>query len=200
MRSLLTAALVLLAIVRPAFGAFPLEEEPEFDRHRIQIGVGGGYGKISVNEVGVFSETSSTPDDFTIGMALLFEYAYRVNPEVSVGGFISGWMGALDGDLGNEEWTPTVIGGAFQYRPGGKGFYLKGGFGGSFVMAAIDDPDSDDPLEDYTDYGFGVVGGMGYDIDIGRTFAAGPRLEVMAMDVGDGVTALVGSLLFTFTF
>jgi hypothetical protein len=191
--------LVLLALAGTAL-AMQAAPEPQFDRHRILIGFGGGYGKISVGDEGVFGETSSTPDDFNVGMAFAIEYAYRIDPTISVGGFVSGWVGTLDGDLGNEEWTPTVLGGAFQYRPGGNGFYLKGGFGAAFVMASIDDPQSEDPLEDYSDYGFGAVAALGYDIEITPNYAAGPRLEFQAMDVGGGVTAVSSALLFTFTF
>lgn len=198
MRGLIVAALIV-AMAVPAL-AVETQGEPPFDRHRIQIGFGGGYGKVSVDETGVFAETSSTPNDFTMGMAFLIEYAYRLNPDVSIGAFLTGWMGALDGELGNEDWSPAVLGGAFQYRPGGGGFYLKGGFGASYVVASIDDPESEEPLEDYSDYGFGVVGALGYDVAITPNYAAGPRLEVQAMDVGGGVTAISSSLLFTFTF
>jgi hypothetical protein len=195
----LIAALLIVATAAPALAVEPVEE-PQFDRHRIQIGFGGGYGKVSVDETGVFAETSSTPNDFTMGMAFVLEYAYRINPDVSVGAFVTGWMGALDGELGNEDWSPSVLGGAFQYRPGGKGFYLKGGFGACYVMASVDDPKSEEPLEDYSDYGFGVVAALGYDVNITPNYAAGPRLEFQAMDVGEGVTAVSSSLLFMFTF
>ena len=203
MRNLMSVLLMMaLLLMATATSALSAEDagQPPFDRHRMTIGFGGGYGKVSVGNEGVFAETSSTPDDFTVGMSFLFEYSYRMSREVSVGGLVSGWMGALDGELGNEEWTPTLLGGAFRFTPGGKGFYLEGGFGASFVMAQIDDPESEEPLEDYSDYGFGVIGGIGYDMEIGTNFAAGPRLEFMAMDVGEGVTALTSSLLFTFTF
>ena len=109
-------------------------------------------------------------------------------------------MGALDGDLGNEDWMVSVFGGAFQYRPAGKGLYFKAGFGAASVIASIDDPGSDESLEDYSDYGFGAVGAVGYDVKISNNYAAGPRFEVQAMDVGGGVKAISSSLLFTFTF
>ena len=201
MRSLI-AALVLFTMVLPAFGGtYPVGEEAHtFDRHRATVGFGGGYGKISIDEAGVFSETSSTPDDFSMGMAFAFDYAYRLNPNVAIGGFATAWMGALDGDLGNEDWIVSTFGGSFWFRPAGEGFYLKGGFGACTVLATIDDPKSEEPLEDYSDYGFGAVGAVGYDITISPNFAAGPRLEFQAMDVGGGVTAVSSTLLFTFTF
>jgi hypothetical protein len=201
-----TVVFAVLAMAVPAFAITADEIKVEgggaagFDRHKVTVGVGGGYGKVSVDEDGVFSETSSTPDDFSIGLAMAFEYAYRLNPQLSIGAYLSGWMGALDGELGNEDWIVTSFGGAFQYRPTGDGFYLKGGFGACGVTASIDDPESEDPLEDYSDYGFGVVGAIGYDIYITPNYAAGPRLEVQAVDVGGGVTAISSSLLFTFTF
>ena len=135
-----------------------------------------------------------------MGMALAFDYAYRINPQVSVGAFVSGWMGALEGDLGNEDWMVSVFGCAFQYRPTGEGLYFKAGFGACSVIASIDDPESEEALEDYSDYGFGAVGGVGYDVRISNNYAAGPRLEVQAVDVGGGVKSVTSSLLFTFTF
>lgn len=174
--------------------------EEEFDRHRYGIMFGGGYGRISIGEEGVFGETSSTPDDYTMGMAFAFEYAYRIDTQISVDGFLTTWMGTLSGDLGNEDWNVAVIGGGFRWRPTGGGFYLRGGLGASFVSANLVDPQSDDYEPDYMDVGLGVVGSLGYDVRVARTFAAGPRVEVIALDVGDGVTAMVTSLFFTFTF
>jgi hypothetical protein len=200
----LIMALVVLVVTAQAFaitaGEVKGEGSEEFDRHKAVFGVGGGYGKVSVDDEGVFSETSSTPDDFTMGVSLVFDYYYRINPQVSVGAYVSVWMGALEGDLGNEDWIVMNFGGQFQWRPTGEGFYLKGGFGACNVTASIDDPTSEESLEDYSDYGFGAVGALGYDIRITPNYAAGPRLEVQALDVGSGVTALSSSLLFTFTF
>jgi hypothetical protein len=122
----LIVALLIVAVAVPALAVEP-EGKPPSDRHRFQVGFGGGYGKVLVDETGVFAETSSTPNDFTMGMAFLLEYAYRLNPDVS-------------------------------------------------------------------------IGALGYDVTITPNYAAGPRLELQAMDVGGGVTAVSSSLLFTFTF
>ena len=35
--------------------------------------------------------------------------------------------------------------------------------GAAFVLASIDDPESDEAASDYTDLGFGGVGSIGYD-------------------------------------
>lgn len=201
---ILTVVFVLVAMALPSLAVEPVAEaEPvaeQFDRHRLGIMFGGGYGKVSIGEAGVFAETSSTPDDFTMGMAFAFEYAYRIDPQVSVEGFVTTWMGTLNGDLGNEDWIVSVIGGGFRWRPTGEGFYLRGGFGASIVSANLVDPESDEYESEYVDYGLGLVATVGYDVRIARTFAAGPRLEVMAVDVGEGVTSMVSSLMFTFTF
>ena len=187
-----------VATSAPMAGTAPTAEG--FDRHRMAVMFGGGYSSVSIGEEGVFSETSSTPDDFTMGMAAAIEYAYRIDRQLSVDGFATMWMGTLDGDLGNEDWVVSVIGGGFRWRPTGEGFYLRGGFGASIVTSSLVDPQSDEYESEYMDLGFGAAASLGYDVRIARTFAAGPRLETLFVDVGDGVTALATSLMFTFTF
>ncbi len=192
-------AIALMAMTLPSLALDAVGGEP-FDRHKFGIMFGGGYGRVSIGEAGVFGETSSTPDEFSMGMAFAFEYAYRTDKRFSVEGFATMWMGTLNGDLGNEDWIVSVIGGGFRWRPTGEGFYFRGGFGASVVSASLVDPQSDEYESEYTDVGLGVVGTLGYDVRIARTFAAGPRIEAIAVDVGEGVTATAVNLLFTFTF
>ena len=207
MRALLIGVL-LLAVVFPAQVTRATEppdtEQPTFDRHKFGVSIGGGYGRIAIGEGGVFGETYSTPDDFEVGMGFGFEYAYRMTPETSVEGFLSTWSGTLSGAEGgsrwNETWSASVLGGAMRYRPMGREFYLRAGFGAAFVLATLDDPESEDSAADYTDLGFGGVGSVGYDFAITGDLTAGPRLEAIALDVGGGVTAITVTAMFSFSW
>jgi len=203
----LFVALLVLAIVAPAHamrGVAPPGGEPTFDRHRIGFSLGGGYGKVAIGEGGVFGDTYSTPDDFEVGMGVGMEYAYRMTTQTSIEGFLSIWSGTLNGETEdaswNETWTASVLGGAMRYRPTGEGFYLRAGFGAAFVLASLDDPESEESAADHTDLGFGGVGSIGYDFAIAGDFTAGPRLEAFALDVGGGVTATALNAMFTFTW
>jgi hypothetical protein len=137
-------------------------------------------------------------------MGFGLEYGYRMTPQTSLEGFLATWSGTLSGEEGgsswNETWTASVLGGAMRYRPTGDGFYLRAGFGAAFVLASLDDPESDDSASDYTDLGFGGVASVGYDFAIAGDFAAGPRLEAFALDVGGGVTATAINAMFAFTW
>lgn len=193
-------AATVLVMALPSF-AVTAQYEGRFDRHEFAILIGGGYGRIAAGgESGVFAETSSTPDDVTAGMAFAIEYAYRSNRRLSLEAFLTNWRGTLAGELGNETWAISVIGGGIRWRPTGGGFYVRGGFGASAVMASLEDAGGDVERSDYTDYGIGAVGSLGYDFAVAGDFCAGPRLEVITLDVGDGVTASTLNALFAFTW
>jgi opacity protein-like surface antigen len=202
-RNVAAAALAVVAVLLIAVPLLAADTSPEvfFDRHKFGLQIGGGYARVKTGEdSGVFGETSSTPDDFSVGMSFGIDYGYRTTEELSLEAFLSTWTGTLSGELGNETWTVSVIGGGLRWRPMGRGFYVRGGFGASVVVATLDDEQGHDEKSEFTDYGFGVEGAMGYDFAVTGDFTAGPRLEVIALDVGDGVTSVATNMLFCFTW
>ncbi|GJM44859.1 MAG: hypothetical protein DHS20C21_17010 [Gemmatimonadota bacterium] len=196
------AAIAILAITLPGRAA----EGPESvdpvteDRHKFGVQLGGGYGRISTDAgSGVFGGTSSTPDDFTVGFAVSADYSYRKDEKVAVDAFLNGWVGALDGDMGNEDWSFGIIGGGFRWYPMGNDLFLRGGFGGGGVNAMLPDA-PEGTTSEFSDFGFGVLATVGYDMSVAADFTAGPRVELVALDVGDGVNAVSVNALFAFAW
>lgn len=187
----LVLTVVCLATVAMSAVAFAQDPtDPEVRRLNLGLNGGAGYGRISTSEeTGVFGETTSTPDDFTVGMAFGFEAAYLAKRNVFVEFVATGWTGTIEGALGGEDWSFGLFAGGFRWYPTGEGFYARGGFGGGVVTATLTDPDDGTEI-DFDDYGLGLIGGVGYDVAITERFSVGPRADVIFVDVGDNVRAL----------
>jgi hypothetical protein len=204
----LGVSVVVLAITALVVTSLPASAQKPmrlaFDRHRVGIQIGGGYASIKTDEDSdVFSDQRTTPDDFTPGMSLGLDYGYRLDEKLSLEAFVSTWNGTVNGDLGHEAWSVNLLGGAVRWRPTGQGLYFRGGFGAGMITGSLSgDRHHEDVFDDeYNEYGIGIEAAAGYDFFLTpNDFASGPRLEVIAIDVGEGVTATATNLLFCFTW
>jgi len=161
------------------------------------LSIGAGYAKASTSkDRGVFSETTSTPNDFSTGMAMGIDLEYLAGRNVYLEFMMSLWLGTIEGDLGGEEWDIGVIAGGVRWYPTGDGFYVRGGFGPGIITATLQNPPRGVQSE-FNDYGLGLLGGIGYDITISEKVMTGPALDVAFVDVGDDVRALGIHLLVT---
>jgi hypothetical protein len=200
LRSFLTALIIAgAAVLSVSTSAHAEGEDSEGSRTRFGFLAGAGYARIQTgDESGVFGETSSTPDDFTVGASLAFDFSYRLQPGTHVELYLNGWLGTLSGELGNEEWYYSTFGGAVRWYPSGQNLYLRGGFGFGGISATLQDSQDTDGGTEFSDYGLGLLGSVGFDIRVTEGFVTGPRVDVVFLDVGEGVKALGVNVLFAF--
>ncbi len=190
-----------LSLLLPVSAAATGETDPDGDRVHFSLGIGAGYAQISTgSDTGVFSETATTPDDFTVGMAFALDLGYRTDRNDYVEFIFSMWNGSLAGELGNEDWYTFSFAGAYRWYPTGEGLYLRAGFGTGLITAELTSLAEGDEVPSFNDYGLALLGAVGYDISVTERFEAGPRLDASFLDVGDGVNALVVNGYFTFNW
>jgi hypothetical protein len=164
----LVAATLLVAAPR-AWAGHPQE------RHGFWIGFGGGYGSASASadcdECGGDDRESSFTGFFKLGGTL--------SPNVLLGVESNVWVKDESGatlTLGSVTGTITV------YPSATGGFFLKGGFGASFVETSAEFDAFDVSLNKT---GWGVLAGIGYDIRVGRDISLTPCINYTYGKPGD---------------
>jgi hypothetical protein len=153
MRTLLGTLALLLSL-----GASPLAAQHAQTREGFWVGAGMGYGSLGLSCEGCASvdRTGSVSGYVKLGGTL------RQN--ILLGVEMNGWTkseGAGRVTMGN------LSGAAYWYPMANQGLFFKAGGGYSNLSA-------DDGVNSASDGGFGVLGGLGYDIRAGRNLSITP--------------------------
>jgi len=156
--------LVLVALVSTLFAASTAIAGTHPHNHNgwsIGLGVGGGTAGLSVD---------GGPDsDREGGVTGNFRVGYPLNEQFSLALESNGWSKSEDGS--NVTFTATTIGGAFFPS---EGLVMRAGLGFGNSRFSTD---LGGGTVSYTESGFGVNGGLGYEFRVLRTFAVGPQVD-----------------------
>ena len=182
------AALVLWAAamaVAPEARAYPHE------RTGFLIGFGLGGGSADVNYQG----GGDTDRETGFGGNFLVGYAPR--PDIAVHLETTGWYKEQD----NASVTLRVAAAALTVYPGNVGFFVRGGVGFATSRLAAQVEELDGYTLSLDEYGFGLLGAVGYEVRLSRKFALGPQVDYAHLFLdGDAVNSanfINGSLQFT---
>jgi hypothetical protein len=185
--SILMIALASCAL--PATAQDESEETGEDSRWIAGIYFGAGYASISTpSDEGLFDPQPSTPDDWSIGGAVVGNLGYRTLRDNYVEFVGAAWFGTLDGSLGDEKWTLGFLGGAYRFYPWDEGLYVRAGFGVGTNNARLDTPAGELKFDDW---GIGILGSVGFDVALAKDVYVGPLVDVLYVDVGNNVNALL---------
>ena len=175
-RTLAAPLAVSFLFALPAWAGHPQE------RQGFWIGFGGGYG----SALGQFDCSDCGGDDSREGSATgFFKLGGTLNQRVLLGVEGNLWTKTQEGvrlSLGNVSGTVTF------YPQASSGFFLKTGLGVGYLETSFGDLN-------ITKSGFGVLGGLGYDIRVGRNISITPCANYYYGKPGN-VTAL-GEEVFT---
>jgi hypothetical protein len=149
------------------------------DRQGFWIGAGGGFGS-----AGVSCDDCGASDREGSGVGYL-KAGWTLGPRVLLGGELNLWSKTqrveegteLTVDLYNASVTLTA------YPAAGRGFFVKGGAGASFVDTEIKAGGSS--LTASLGTGLGLTGGAGYDIRVSRRVSVTPAVNVWYGRPGD---------------
>jgi hypothetical protein len=147
-------ALFLLLVSVPA-----LAEIHPSDRDGWYLGIGFGGGNAGISE----------SDERESGGAGSLRAGYVITPKFGLGFDGNMWFKTVE----NVEWTFSTYAANVNFYPGG-GFALRAGIGGGDAEAAVS---SGNQTTSVTESGFGVSGGIGYEIRVGRRWAIGPEVN-----------------------
>ena len=174
------AGLFLAVGSSPAWAGHPQE------RNGFWIGFGGGYGSASASA----GCEGCSGDRESSGTAFL-KLGGTLNKNVLLGGEMNLWI--------KEEATNTTLYlGAFTgtvtvYPQASGGFFLKGGFGSSYVSSDFQEGSLTASIEKW---GWAVLVGAGYDIRVGHNISITPCVNYHYGKPGDinleGVTVFPG--------
>jgi len=135
----------------------------------IGFGLGGGNAGIK------------NGDNRKTGGAGIFRIGYAVKEDLVFGLESSGWTKS-ETDMGVDlTLTFSVATFGVTYYPGNQGLYIKGGIGfaSSSWEAAMGNAKAT-----YSDHGFGLLGGAGYEFRLTDKFALGPEVDFAYLNVG----------------
>jgi len=130
--------------------------------------VGLGYGSAVATCNGCSSDRETNP-------AIMLRFGGAVNPGLVLSGEINGWSKEKNGATTTISWVNFV---AQLYPTPTSGFYWKGGVGYAAATETVAGAKAEA-------MGFGVVGGIGYDIAMGRSFSLTPYIDLLWMSKAD---------------
>ena len=129
-------------------------------REGFWIGFGFGYGSASLSSSGTSFADSAKGGSATGYIKL----GGTLNPNVLLGGEFNGWVKSVS-DLTEDVGNASVA--VYLYPAAKSGFFVKGGVGWAVFRF------SESGRSTQTN-GFGLLGGLGYDIRIGRMISLTP--------------------------
>ena len=179
MRTPLAAALAIVALM----GALPARAGHSQERQGFWIGFGLGYGSANANCGGC---GSSDREGSVTGY---FKLGGTLSQQVLLGVEGNAWTKEEGGGrvtLGNASLTLTF------YPVATSGFFLKGGGGLSYVDTSFS---GEGITVSASKTGWGLLGGLGYDIRIGRNVSLTPCVNYYYGKVGDVSFADFGDVL-----
>jgi hypothetical protein len=127
----------------------------------IGLGLGGGTAGLSVDGLGSSDREGGITGNFRVG--------YPLNEQVSLALESNAWTKSEDD--ATVTFSATTIGAAFFPS---EGLVLRGGLG--FGNSRFSE-DLGGGTVSYTESGFGVNAGLGYEFRVARTFAVGPQAD-----------------------
>ncbi len=139
------------------------------------------------------------PDDGAseTGIGGNFRIGYGVNRSLFVGIETSAWSDVTNSEDGDVDLTFRTFGPSVAWYPGGKGFYLRGIVGWSWLDLELTPTGS--PTYKLDADGFGLAAAMGWEWRVTPSLAIGPQIDLGYMDVGE-VPALTMNLGESFPF
>jgi hypothetical protein len=123
------------------------------------IGGGMGYGSL-----GLSCDTCTDDVPREGGLALFANLGGTIRPNILAGVEMNAWT---DSEGGARITMSNVSGTAYWYPMTTMGLFLKAGAGYSILSVSSD-------IGDGSDSGFGFLGGIGYDIPVGRNLSITP--------------------------
>jgi hypothetical protein len=162
------AALLLLPAGIATAGQWPHE------RDGVVLGVNLGGGSAGVNILGFdLDREGGAAGNIRVGYAFQNQFALGLEGNA--------WTKEVDGVT----WSFSVVGAAFTYYPSGQGFYVRGGIGSGKVEIKAS---SGSRSVTASDTGPGLLGAMGYEWRLSRTFALGPQVDYGYAKVNDDLS------------
>jgi len=175
--SLFCGVAALAALTIPAQAL----ERHERSRTVFGITLGGGSARIGLD----LDDTGRIRTEGQGGFGFGFRLGRMVRPDLALTFEGSGWSRRYDNLFGQDliptTVTTTVIGGALTLYPAESGFYVRGGLGLGTGRVELLFPGFS---ADKAKYGFGLLGGVGYEFRLGETFAVGPTVDFGATRLG----------------
>jgi Autotransporter beta-domain len=147
-------------------------------REGFWISGGLGYGSLDTECEGCESERVS-------GVTALLAMGGTPGAGFLVGGELEGWAREVDGV---DRTFGHLSGVVYWYPQSSAGFFVKGGAGVATLGADAG------PAGDFSESGFAVHGGVGYDVRVGRNLSLTPAAGVFwsSLDAGDTHVLHVG--------
>jgi len=162
------AGLAVLSITVMAGEARAGQHPHARDGWHAGIGIGGGSAGITGN---------GSSSDREMGTAGSVRGGYVINPKFGLGLEANMWFKTIDG----VDWTFSTYTLAASFYPS-EGLLLRAGVGGGDAEAAFDTGPSTLTV---SQNGFGVTGGVGYEIRLGRGWALVPQIDASYIGMKD---------------
>lgn len=138
------------------------------------LALGVGSSRIGLD----LGNSGTIESERQVGFGFGFRLGPMVRPDLALTLEGSGWSRRYN-NMANQRLIPTtvtvsVVGGALTYYPARSGFYVRGGLGlstgsVSLVVSGLN--------FDRDKYGIGLLGGVGYELRLGQSFAMGPSID-----------------------
>lgn len=168
-------ALGIVALLAAGAVASGWAQKPQ-TREGFWIGVGLGYGSASLSSSG-----TSFADNAKGGSATGYiKLGGTLSPKVLLGGEFNAWVKNVTSGTGasGTEDVGNASAAVYFYPAQQSGFFLKGGVG--WAVFRLSESGSSTQTN-----GFGLLGGLGYDIRIGRMISLTPTANVYWGSDGD---------------